>query len=82
METAVQATALQALGCHLAQGFYFSRAAPAARIQHLLEQGLWETYASDVARPREMRTPRRRRPRSVSKVGLVPDPAFVHGPAT
>jgi diguanylate cyclase (GGDEF)-like protein len=82
VETGVQATALQALGCHLAQGFFFSRPATPARIQQLLERGLAETCGSDVARPLGVRAQRRRRPTAAPSPGTVADTALVNGPTS
>ena len=39
VETAEQATEAQALGCGLAQGYYFARPAPAAEIEQLILRG-------------------------------------------
>jgi EAL domain-containing protein (putative c-di-GMP-specific phosphodiesterase class I) len=39
VETELQAKELLRLGCHLAQGFYFSRPAPAARMTTMLANG-------------------------------------------
>jgi len=71
VETAVQARALQALGCHLAQGFYFSRPASAASIQQLLARGLPRTYLSDRATRPEDRVRHRRPTRTPSTTGTI-----------
>ncbi|HTE18418.1 MAG TPA: EAL domain-containing protein, partial [Armatimonadota bacterium] len=39
VETAAQVDALRLIGCHAAQGYYFSRPVPAAQLGHLLERG-------------------------------------------
>ncbi len=39
METAVQAEELAKLGCHLAQGFYFSHPVPARELSAMLLAG-------------------------------------------
>ena len=40
VETSVQAEALAALGCELAQGYYFCPPTDAAKLDHLLTEGL------------------------------------------
>ena len=40
IETAEQLNALQALGCHQGQGFYFSRAVPASEIRENLKNNV------------------------------------------
>jgi diguanylate cyclase (GGDEF)-like protein/PAS domain S-box-containing protein len=39
VETAAQVDALRLIGCHAAQGYYFSRPVPAGQLGHLLERG-------------------------------------------
>ena len=39
VETELQLSELQRLGCHAVQGFFFSRPVPAARVTEILEEG-------------------------------------------